>query len=187
MPRREESRGGLKLNARDLVLRGGDSEIPTRSFPAKLEHKRTDRPRSQQGRRLCACLPLATNSARNKCATLEEWIQTGAAWPAPPIDPAGSCLVAAHRWRSTSCAASTLDTLGDSSHGRMRSRLFLADKSSNKRNRIIDRTTGSTIAPRTIESATGSTPLPKTPHSSTASLNSTGPLPILPARIAPRQ
>jgi len=76
----EKSRGGLRLNSRDNVLKSGDSEIPA-VVPG-------DPDRSEMVARIRAgdMPPTEEGLASEDVALLEEWIRSGAPWPAqaPP-------------------------------------------------------------------------------------------------------
>lgn len=131
----EKSKGGLKLNARELALRGGDSEIPA-VVPGKPEASElVVRIRSRD--KSLRMPPTGDGLSTEQCATLEEWIQSGAAWPAPPIDPMDIEL--SPRVNDQALLRRVyLDTIGIPPTAN-EIELFLADKSADKCDRMIDR------------------------------------------------
>jgi cytochrome c553 len=82
----EKNKGGLKLDSREGMLKGGDSEVPAIvpgdvSASELVERIRTD----DEGSRMP---PTGSGLSPDQITMLEGWIATGAAWPAPPISPA---------------------------------------------------------------------------------------------------
>ena len=131
----EKSRGGLKLNAREFALQGGDSEIPA-VIPGNPEASELII-RIRSGDEDLRMPPNGDGLSEEQCATLEEWVRSGAAWPAPPLDPQDVELSP----RVTDEALLRrvyLDTVGIPPTAN-EIELFLMDKSSNRYNRIIDR------------------------------------------------
>jgi mono/diheme cytochrome c family protein len=131
----EKSRGGLKLNARELVLQGGDSEIPAviPGKPGASELIVRIRSKDEDLR----MPPTGDELSKEQVATLEKWVQSGAAWPAPPIDPTEVAL--SPRVKDEAFLRRVyLDTVGVPPTAN-EIELFLADNSANKRNRMIDR------------------------------------------------
>ncbi|MDG1895729.1 MAG: DUF1553 domain-containing protein [Fuerstiella sp.] len=131
----ERSRGGLKLNARELALHGGDSEIPA-VIPGKPKASELIiRIRSKD--KDLRMPPNRDGLSEEQCATLEEWVQSGAAWPAPPLDPQDVRL--SPRVNDESLLRRVyLDTVGVPPTA-SDIELFLMDNSANRYSRIIDR------------------------------------------------
>ena len=131
----EKSKGGLKLNARELALRGGDSEIPA-VIPGKPDASELIvRVRSKDED--LRMPPTGDGLSKEQIETLQKWVQSGAVWPAPPVDPdalAAAPLIADEAY----LRRVHLDTVGVPPTAR-EIRAFLADKSADKRDRTIDR------------------------------------------------
>ncbi len=131
----DKDNGGLRLNSRAAVLKGGDSELPAVT-PGNLED-------SELIRRILSddpderMPPGAAPLAAEQIAILKAWVKSGANWPAPPVtaeDVAPPAVIddAAFLRRVT------LDTIGlPPTEEEIRS--FLADRSTDKRERAIDR------------------------------------------------
>lgn len=131
----DKEQGGLRLNSRTAILKGGESEIPA-VVPANAAG-------SELIRRIKSTDPeeqMPPGGSRLKpaeIAILEEWIQSGASWPAPPlaqkdVSPPAVIGDAAFLRRVS------LDTIGLPATAND-VRQFLADTSPNKRRRIVDR------------------------------------------------
>ena len=75
----EKHKGGLKLNSREAVLRAGDSETPA-VVPGDLEASELiARIRAGQ------MPPTDEGLSKQQITLLEQWVQDGAPWPAPPL------------------------------------------------------------------------------------------------------
>jgi mono/diheme cytochrome c family protein len=79
----DKDKGGLRLDTREFALRGGDSEVPAivPGDPAESEllaRIRNDDPFERMP-------PTGDALSAEQIAVLEEWVRSGAAWPAPPI------------------------------------------------------------------------------------------------------
>ncbi|MCP4853613.1 MAG: DUF1553 domain-containing protein [Fuerstiella sp.] len=131
----KKTRGGLKLNTRKLALRGGDSKIPA-IVPGKPEASELIvriRSRDEDLR----MPPTGDGLSTEQCAALEQWVQSGAAWPAPPVDPSEVALSPVVK-DEVFLRRVYLDTVGIPPTVK-EIECFLADKSDKKRNRMIDR------------------------------------------------
>lgn len=131
----EKTKGGLKLNSRELAIKGGDSEIPAviPGKPAASELIVRVRSKDEDLR----MPPTGDGLSAEQIAILEKWVQDGAAWPAPPIDPAEVAL--SPRVDDEAFLRRVfLDTVGvpPAPH---EAEAFLSDKSADKRERLIDR------------------------------------------------
>ncbi len=81
----EKDRGGLRLDTRESALKAGDSESPavvpgdaaTSELIARISHENESERMPPTGKKL----------APEQIALLEEWINSGAAWPAVPLAP----------------------------------------------------------------------------------------------------
>jgi mono/diheme cytochrome c family protein len=80
----ERDKGGLRLNSRESLLKGGESEIPA-IVPGDVDGSElVARIRSDDaGLRMP---PTDDGLNGEQIALLEEWIRSGAVWPAPPLD-----------------------------------------------------------------------------------------------------
>ncbi len=130
----DKEQGGLRLNSRTAILKGGESEIPAVA-PGNAAG-------SELIRRIKSADPdeqMPPGGSRLKpaeIAILEEWIQSGASWPAPPlaqedVSPPAVIGDAAFLRRVS------LDTIGVPATAND-VRQFLADSSPNKRQRVVD-------------------------------------------------
>ncbi|MDF1814708.1 MAG: DUF1553 domain-containing protein [Verrucomicrobiales bacterium] len=81
----EKDKGGLKLNTRKDALLGGDSEIPSIVPGNPSASELIDRIRSDDEDLVMP--PTGDRIPEDKIARLEKWIQEGAEWPEPPVDP----------------------------------------------------------------------------------------------------
>lgn len=81
----EKTKGGLKLNTREAVLRGGDSEIPSilPGDPASSELIKRLRSADED----LIMPPTGAPLSEEQITRLESWIRDGAEWPSPPVDP----------------------------------------------------------------------------------------------------
>ena len=131
----EKEKGGLRLNTREAALAGGESKLPAivpgnsakSELIARITHKDEDERMPSKSE------PLAPE----KIATLRAWIDAGAAWPAAPLAPEaiarGPVIDDAAFLRRVD-----FDTVG-LPPGEREVRAFLADRSADKRDRVIDR------------------------------------------------
>ncbi len=131
----EKEKGGLKLDTREAALRGGDSEIPAivpgdpaaSELIARLLSDDEDLVMPPSGDPLNA----------EQVAKLEGWIRDGAVWPAAPVDVA--TLVQTPLIGDEAFLRRVfLDLIGLPPTA-AEARDFLADKSPDKRVRLIDR------------------------------------------------
>lgn len=130
----EKEKGGLRLNAREAALAGGDSGLPAitpgdADASEMLTRIQTDDPFTRMP-------PTGGRLPEDKIAILEDWIASGAEWPAPPVTdrqveqpPVIGDAAFVRR--------AFLDVIGiPAKPGEIRE--FLADKSPGKRARLID-------------------------------------------------
>ena len=82
----EKDSGGLKLNSRELAMRGGDSDEPAvvPGDPDASELILRIREEDEDLR----MPPTAGGLDDDQIAVLEKWVESGAAWPAPPVTDA---------------------------------------------------------------------------------------------------
>jgi mono/diheme cytochrome c family protein len=131
----EKEKGGLKLNSRAAALAGGESKHPAvvpgnpaaSELLARIKHADDEERMPPKGGAL----------KPEQIAILEAWVKAGAAWPAAPLAPETVALTppiddAAFLRRVT------FDTVGLPPTER-EVRAFLADRSADKRARVIDR------------------------------------------------
>ncbi len=131
----EKDKGGLKLNSRAAMLAGGESKLPAvvPGDAAKSELMARIRHYDEEER-----MPPKGDALKPaQIATLETWINSGAAWPAAPLAPETVALAplvddAAFLRRAY------FDTVGVPPTER-EVRAFLADRSTDKRTKAIDR------------------------------------------------
>ncbi len=131
----EKSKGGLLLDSLQGALTGGESELPAvvpgKASESELILRLTEEFEEDR------MPPNGDPLHPEKIATLEAWINSGAAWPAPPLDSDAVALApvvddAAFLRRAF------FDTVGlPPTEADIRS--FLADRSENKRTQVIDR------------------------------------------------
>ncbi len=131
----EKEKGGLKLNTREAALAGGESKLPAivpgNSGKSELIARITHADEDER-------MPAKSEALKPaQIATLRAWIDAGAAWPAAPIAPE-----AIARAPGIDDAAFLrrvyFDTVGLPPDERD-VRAFLADRSADKRARVIDR------------------------------------------------
>lgn len=131
----EKEKGGLKLDSRAAALAGGESKIPAvvpgaaakSELIARLKHADEDERMPPAG----DALPAA------QIATLSAWIDAGAAWPSPPLDPA-LVTPAPVVGDAAFIRRAFFDTVGVPPAERD-VRAFLADSAPDKRTRLVDR------------------------------------------------
>ncbi|WP_414664511.1 DUF1553 domain-containing protein [Horticoccus sp. 23ND18S-11] len=131
----EKQKGGLKLDTREAILKGGESGKPAvvPGDPAASEVIARVRHHDEEDR----MPPKGDALKAEQIAALETWIKAGARWPAPPIAPESVALApviddAAFLRRVY------FDTVGVPP-APDEVTAFLADRSADKRNRVIDR------------------------------------------------
>ncbi len=79
----EKDKGGLRLNSRDLAIQGGDSEVPA-IVPGDIDASELIE-RIRDDDEDMRMPPTGSGLSDEQIAILEEWIQSGADWPAPPV------------------------------------------------------------------------------------------------------
>ncbi|QDV23698.1 DUF1553 domain-containing protein [Aureliella helgolandensis] len=131
----EKAQGGLLLNDRAALLRGGDSGNPIVIPGSLADSELVRRIRAQDDDERMP--PGDQGLSESQIATLEKWIAAGAAWPAIPVSPEslepGPPLNDAALLRRI-----YLDVVGvPPTEAEVRA--FLADRRSDKRQRAIDR------------------------------------------------
>lgn len=131
----EKEKGGLRLNTREAALKAGDSEKPAvvpgdinaSELIARIKTKDEDERMPPQGKGL----------SDQQVATLEAWVKAGANWPAPPI-AAEQVAMPPVVDDAAFLRRAYLDTIGiPPSEDELRA--FLADASSDKRVKAIDK------------------------------------------------
>ncbi len=131
----EKEKGGLRLNSREAALKSGESEKPAVVPGDVAASQLIARIRSSDSDERMP--PKGDGLQPEEIATLEAWVKSGAAWPAPPLAPeevaAPPVVDDAVFLRRV-----TLDTVGVPP-GEMEVRDFLADARPDKRTRAIDR------------------------------------------------
>lgn len=131
----DKDKGGLRLNSRAAVLKGGSSESPA-VVPGKPdESELIARIRSTEADERMP--PGGAPLSAEQIAALEEWVKSGAAWPAPPIEPAEVAPPPVVDDASF-LRRVTLDTIG-LPPTEEDVRAFLADTAVDKRERAVDR------------------------------------------------
>jgi len=131
----DKEQGGLRLNSRTAILKGGESETPAVVPGNATESELIRRIKSNDAEEQMP--PGGTRLSPAKIAILEKWIQSGASWPAPPLaekDVAPPSVVG----DAAFLRRVSLDTIGVPASA-ADVRAFLADSSPDKRQRVIDR------------------------------------------------
>lgn len=130
----DKVQGGLKLNSREGVLKGGDSGLPAvvASNPAESELLTRIRSKSDFER----MPPTGKGLTPEQIATLAAWIETGAPWPAEPLKTE-QIAFAPLIDDSAFLRRAYLDTVGVPPTAD-EARAFLADADPTKRSRVID-------------------------------------------------
>ncbi len=131
----DKAKGGLRLNTRAEALKGGDSEQPALvpGDPATSELTARIRSHDQDER----MPPKGDGLKSEQIAALETWIRDGAVWPEPPIAPEEITpppVVDDARF----LRRVYLDVVGVPPDVE-EARAFLADRSADKRDRLVDR------------------------------------------------
>lgn len=131
----DKEKGGLKLNSLAAAMKGGKSEAPAvvPGNPAASEMLTRLRSKDEDER----MPPNGDGLKPAQIATLETWIKSGAKWPAPLVPPA---MVAPTPVLGDAAFLRRLyfDTVGvPPTDGDVRA--FLADRSADKRAKVIDR------------------------------------------------
>lgn len=131
----EKAKGGLRLNTREATLKSGESGIVA-VLPGEADKSHIiQRIRAtDEGERMP---PTGGGLTPGQITILENWIKAGAIWPAAPVS-ADELRLAPVLNDPDFLRRVTLDTLGlPPTEEEVRS--FLADNSSDKRQRVIDR------------------------------------------------
>lgn len=131
----EKEKGGLKLNSRERVLAGGESDFPT-VVPGKPdESELIERVRTSDEDLVMP--PTGDGLSDDQIVTMETWIRDGAPWPAAPVDP-DKLTIAEKVDDSAFVRRIHLDLVG-LPPTEAAARGFLADEDPDKRTKLIDR------------------------------------------------
>ena len=130
----DKEKGGLRLNSREAALKAGDSEslavVPGNVAESELIRRiRATEPEERMP-------PGAKPLPPEQIAVLEEWIKTGAPWPAPPVTPQDVEPAPALN-DSQFLRRVFFDTVGIPPSER-EVQAFLNDATADKRERVID-------------------------------------------------
>ena len=79
----EKDNGGLRLDSRAAAMLGGDSEMPAVAPGDLAESELIERIRTDDDEMRMP--PTGDGLTSEQISVLEEWIQSGADWPAPPV------------------------------------------------------------------------------------------------------
>ena len=166
----DKEKGGLLLTARNVALEGGDSGLPA-IVPGDTEA--SELIARVRGEDIFTRMPPTGDGlSDDQIRILEEWIASGAAWPAPPVD-ADEVAFPPVIDDQAFLRRVYLDTIGiPPGPGEIRG--FLADSDTHKRRRVIDQLLGDE---RTADNWMGywQDMLAENPTLLNMSLNSTGP------------
>ncbi len=127
----EKDKGGLKLDSRAAALKAGESDEPA-IVPGDLEASELI-VRVRDG----DMPPTGDGLPQKQVKLLEQWVKDGAVWPAPPLSKSDVALSPVVNDASF-LRRVYLDTVGVPPTAD-EARAFLADETSGKRNRLIDR------------------------------------------------
>lgn len=134
----DKDQGGLKLNSRELALKGGDSGLPAVAAGKPGESELLARvTSSDESSRMP---PSDKGLSSEQIATLERWIKDGAPWPAAPLKPEQTALAPIVD-DSALLRRMYLDTVGVPPTP-VEVREYLADKDPAKRTRVVERLLG---------------------------------------------
>ncbi|QDV26426.1 DUF1553 domain-containing protein [Aureliella helgolandensis] len=127
----EKEQGGLRLNSREHALAMGESELPAvvPGDPAASEMIVRIRDRDMP--------PTDDGLTDQQIATLEKWVEDGAVWPSPPIDPA-AVAEAPLVDDAAFLRRAYLDIVGVSPSAEV-ARDFLASDTPGKRSHLVER------------------------------------------------
>lgn len=126
----DKDNGGLRLNTREHALSAGDSDVPA-IIPG-------DPDQSELIARVRAgdMPPTENGLTPTQIQTLEKWVKDGAAWPAPPLNPK-SVQQPEIVSDSAFLRRIYLDLVGVPPTD-FETKKFLSDRSTNKRERVIE-------------------------------------------------
>jgi len=166
----EKDKGGLKLNSRKYALQGGDSEVPAIVPGDPLASELIDRIRTDD--ESMRMPPTEHGLSTEQIATLEGWIESGAAWPTPPVS-ASEVAISPVIDDEAFLRRIFLDTVGVPPTAE-EAKEFLADTDPGKRHHLIDRLL---MDQRCVDHSMSywQDLLAENPTLLNASLNSTGP------------
>ena len=131
----DKESGGLRLNSRAAALQGGDSDRPA-VVPGDLSGS----PLIERIRSTDASIrmpPTEKGLSSQEIAILENWVQSGAAWPAPPVTRE-QVAVPPVIGDTAFLRRAYLDTIGVPPV-ESEARSFLDDPAPDKRNKLINR------------------------------------------------
>jgi len=131
----EKDKGGLKLNSRKAALQGGDSDIPA-VVPGDLNASELVARITSHDEDL-RMPPTGSGLSKPQIALLKQWVKSGAAWPAPPLDQA-AVLQTPVIDDAAFLRRIYLDTAGMPPTAD-EARAFFADTHADKRNRLINK------------------------------------------------
>ena len=130
----EKDKGGLKLDSREAVLKGGDSEIPAVVAGDLESSELIARIRSDD--KDVRMPPTEIGLSVEQIKLLEEWVTLGAVWPAPPLnksDVAFAPVISDEGF----LRRVYLDTIGVPPTVQ-EAEVFLSDTQHDKRDRLVD-------------------------------------------------
>jgi len=133
----DKSKGGLALNTRKSLLRGGDSGTPV-AVPGDPDASEL-MVRIRSSNRDLRMPPTGRALSKDQIATLGTWIREGANWPSPPVS-ADELALSPRTSDAAFLRRIYLDTIGLPPSQPEADR-FLTDLSLNKRERLIEHLT----------------------------------------------